>query len=72
MTADEKTQRDAGSIPTDHIGKVFLVLRHGLLECLVCGELFTRDTAPEHAEVDCYPSIEFCLLESPHGGNDVT
>jgi hypothetical protein len=69
MTADEKTQRDAGSIPTDQIGKVFAVLSQGLLECLICGEIFTRQTAAEHAEVDCYPSIEFCLLESSQGGN---
>ena len=27
---------------TDQIGKVFLVRSHGLRECLVCGELFTR------------------------------
>jgi hypothetical protein len=47
----------------DQIGKVFAVRRHGLLECLVCGELFTRTTAPEHAEADCRPAVEFCLLE---------
>jgi hypothetical protein len=52
----------------DLIGKVFVVRSHGLLECIVCGELFTRKTAPAHAKVDCYPSIEFCLLESARGG----
>ena len=56
----------------DQIGKVFLVRRHGLLECLVCGEVFTRSTAPEHSEVNCYPSLEFCLLDPAQGGNDVT
>ena len=45
----------------DQIGKVFLVRRHGLRECLVCGELFTRRTAPAHAEVNCYPAVEFCF-----------
>jgi len=55
----------------DQIGKVFAVRRRGLLECLVCGELFTRTTAPEHAEEDCYPAVEFCLLE-PRGGKHVT
>jgi len=55
----------------DQIGKVFAVLSHGLLRCLVCGEIFSRTTAAEHAEVDCYPSIEFCLLE-PQGGKNVT
>lgn len=47
----------------DQIGKVFAVRSRGLLECLVCGELFTRSTAPDHAEVDCRPAVEFCLLE---------
>ncbi|HKN71041.1 MAG TPA: hypothetical protein VJX30_08430 [Terriglobales bacterium] len=40
MTTDETTPQSAGSIPTDQIGKVFAVRRHGLLECLVCGEAF--------------------------------
>ena len=42
MTAADKTQRDAGSIRTERIGKVFAVRRHGLLECLVCGEVTMR------------------------------
>jgi hypothetical protein len=52
---------DQGS--PDQIGKVFVVRYHGLRECLVCGELFTRRTAPEHAIVDCHPSLELLLLE---------
>lgn len=60
---NENTKRNLGDSQPDQIGKVFAVRRGGLLECLVCGELFTRSTAPEHAEVDCYPSVEFCLLE---------
>jgi hypothetical protein len=56
----------------DQIGKVFLVRCHGLLECMVCGELFTRSTAPAHAEVNCYPAVEFCLLEPAQGGENVT
>jgi hypothetical protein len=52
----------------DQIGKVFLVRRHGLLECLVCGEGFTRRTAPAHSEKNCYTSVEFCLLEPTRGG----
>ena len=63
MIADEKTQRDAGSIHTDQIGKVFAVRRHGLLECLVCGETFSREAAREHAEVDCF-RLELCLVAS--------
>jgi hypothetical protein len=55
----------------DVIGKLFFVRHHGLRECLVCGELFTRRTAPAHAEVNCYPAVESCLLE-PDGGKHVT
>jgi hypothetical protein len=29
--------------------------------------LFTQQTARAHAQVNCYPLVEFCLLE-PHGG----
>lgn len=56
----------------DVIGKVFLVRHHGLRECLVCGELFTRQTAPDHAEVNCHPLVEFCLMEPCQGGKNVT
>jgi hypothetical protein len=52
---------------TDLIGKVFLVRSHGLRECLICGGLFTRTTAPAHAGVNCYAAVEFCLVE-PDGG----
>jgi len=72
MTANEKTQRDAGSMRTDQIGKAFAVLPEGILECLVCGQRFTRKTAPEHAEVNCYPCFELLLLEPPQGEEDVT
>jgi len=41
----------------DVIGKLFLVRPHGLRECLVCGELFTRTTARAHADVNCYPDF---------------
>ena len=47
--------RSANANRPDVIGKVFLVRHHGLRECLVCGELFTQQSAPDHAEVKCYP-----------------
>jgi hypothetical protein len=53
---------------TDVIGKLFIVRSHGLRECLVCGELFARATAPAHAGVNCYAAVEFCLLEPTQGG----
>ena len=56
---------------TDQIGKLFVVRSHGLRECLVCGELFSQITAPAHAVVNCYQSVEFCLLE-PERGKYVT
>ncbi len=60
---NESTKRNLGDSQRDQIGKVFAVRSRGLLECLVCGELFTRSTAPEHAEVDCF-RLELCLLAS--------
>jgi hypothetical protein len=55
---------------TDQIGKLFVVRSHGLRECLVCGELFFQTTAPAHAVVNCYQSVEFCLME-PEGEKHV-
>jgi len=72
LTTNERTKRDVESLNADQIGKVFAVLSHGLLRCLVCGEIFTRKTAREHADVNCYPLLELCLIESPKGENDVT
>jgi hypothetical protein len=62
-----KTKYGSRANGTDKIGKLFVVRSHGLRECLVCGELFTQQTARAHAQVNCYPLVEFCLLE-PHGG----
>jgi len=64
--AAAKTKCDRGC-PDDQIGKVFAVLAHGLLRCLACGEIFTRTTAPEHSEVDCYPRVELWLLKPSEG-----
>lgn len=50
---------------TDQIGKVFVVRTHKLRECLICGELFTQNTARAHSEVTCYPDVD---LLSPIGG----
>lgn len=60
-TKDDGYRRAA--VAHDQIGKVFVVRSHGLRECLVCGELFTRRTAPAHAEVNCF-RLELCLLAS--------
>lgn len=57
---------------TDQIGKIFVVRSHGLRECLVCGELFSQQTAAAHAQVNCYPLVEFCPMEPCQGGHDVT
>jgi hypothetical protein len=57
MTADEKTQRDAGSTCTDRIGKVFLVVGQDVRRCLVCEQFFTRRASSEHATVVCDPAI---------------
>ncbi len=71
MTADEKAQRDAGSARDDRIGKAFVVVGRNVRRCLVCEELFTRRTASEHAEVDCYPLLELSVVYPSKGGKDV-
>jgi hypothetical protein len=53
MAADEKTRRDAGSVRTDQIGKVFTVLSTDVRQCLLCEGVFTRRAASEHATVPC-------------------
>jgi hypothetical protein len=60
MTADEKTQRDAGSLHTERIGKVFVAVGQDVRKCLICEQFFTRRASAEHAEVDCYPALELC------------
>ena len=60
MTADEKMQRDAGSIHADQIGKVFAAVGQGKRRCLICDGEFTRQTASEHANVLCKPGIRAC------------
>jgi len=54
MTAAYKTQRDAGSIHTERVGKVFVAVGWDVRKCLVCEQLFTRRTASEHAKVACH------------------
>ena len=54
MTADEKTQRDAGSARTDQIGKAFVVVGQNVRKCLVCEQFFTRRASAEHAKVACH------------------
>ena len=55
MIADEETQRDGGSIHTDQIGKVFVVVCRGVRKCAICEELFTPRAASQHATVPCMP-----------------
>ena len=42
----------------DQAGKVFRVER-GMRRCMVCEELFTRDSAAQHAKVACWPEKQF-------------
>jgi hypothetical protein len=57
MTAGEKTQRDVGSIHTDRIGKVFIVVGQNVRKCLVCEQLFTRRAASDHAKAACHSTL---------------
>jgi hypothetical protein len=48
---------------TDQSGKVFRV-EQGMRRCMVCEELFIRETAAQHANVACWPEKQF---GSPYG-----
>jgi hypothetical protein len=53
-----QTQQSSPSASTsdDRIGKPFLVVAGNIRKCLVCEELFTREQAPRHSRVVCYPA----------------
>jgi hypothetical protein len=57
MIADENTQRSVGSIPSDQIGKVFIVVGQDVHQCLICEGVFTRRAAFEHSMSPCVPRI---------------
>ena len=45
------------NLPTDQVGKVFIMFVYGTRRCLVCERLFTRDASRAHAEVSCKPGV---------------
>lgn len=53
MATDKTTRRDAGSLRTDQIGKVFTVLEKDLRQCLICEGIFVRQAASEHSVIPC-------------------
>jgi hypothetical protein len=59
---------DCGRPRDDQIGKLFVAVGRNVRKCLVCEQHFTRRAASEHAEVNCYAAVEFCLLEPTQGG----
>jgi len=40
----------------DVVGKVFIAVSQDVRRCLICGSLFTRKGAAEHARTMCHPS----------------
>jgi hypothetical protein len=53
MTTDKNIQRGTGSVRSDQIGKVFIVVGQGVRQCLICEQLFTRRASADHAKVAC-------------------
>lgn len=66
----ERTKDRSGQ--DDKIGKVFFVVDSDVRQCLVCGEIFSRQAAAEHAEVHCYSFLELSVVYPRTGGKDVT
>jgi hypothetical protein len=48
----------AAPLQDDRVGKPFLVMTGGVRKCLVCQELFSRQEAPRHSRIVCYPREE--------------
>jgi len=46
----------AAALQDDRVGKPFLVMTGGVRKCLVCQELFSRQEAPRHSRIVCYPA----------------
>ena len=65
---DHKTTRGGRD---DQIGKVFFAVRSDLRQCFVCGELFSRQAAAQHADVDCSSFFELSMVYLRTGGQDV-
>jgi hypothetical protein len=42
-------------VQDDRVGKPFLVVHQNARKCLVCERIFTRQAAPQHAQVVCFP-----------------
>ncbi len=55
MTTNDQISRGAAVTSTDRVGKVFVVVGHGMRRCLICDRVFMRRSAVEHADVVCYP-----------------
>ena len=53
MIRYSKDCRIAGSVLSDRIGKVFIVVSQDLRKCLICEQVFTRQAASEHSTVPC-------------------
>ena len=54
---NEETQRDANLIPADRTGKIFAPLGKGVLLCLICEGVFTRQSSREHANLPCLLAV---------------
>jgi len=73
MKTNERGCREqAVAAEGDQIGKVFFAVNRDVRQCLVCGELFSRKAAADHAEVDCYSFFELSVVYPRTGGKDVT
>jgi hypothetical protein len=63
--AEHNIDNRSAWVPDDRVGKPFIVLSTNgdlpnnpmsLRECMVCGEVFTRDESREHSGARCQPS----------------
>lgn len=55
--AEIQKNRPGALASDDRIGKPFLVMAGNIRKCLVCDEFYSREQAPAHARVTCYPNV---------------
>ena len=66
MKADEQTQRGVNFVANDRTGKVFAPVGRDMLLCLICENVFTRQSSREHARSTCRLAVAEVADYSAH------
>lgn len=56
MTPDGTDKRFPAVAADERVGKVFAVVSDDLRMCLICEQVFTRQSSFEHSKFPCHPA----------------